>query len=132
MNSCAEVSFELREPAYLFVVTTRDHRVVDAACERSPVRSDAGVRRYRLRVPPGRFALGDHTGPDAGLYVLATRERAAAVRLQRALGRLPGVCAHAGGGDWRRALADVLGDTGSELEWRALHLVHDSAGIVAL
>src|SRR5690606_6000718 len=128
-----EVSFELTERAYLFVISTRNHDLVEAPCDRDLQRTDPGLRRYRLRVPPGRYAVDSaDTGPDAGLYVLAVQNRAAARRIRDALAAAPGACrSQANTADWLAALQAALVRHGDEVSWRALHVVHDSAGIVA-
>lgn len=136
VNSCVEVSFELLRAAYLFVVSTREHRLAEVSCDGAGSRAAAGPRRFRLRVPPGSFAVdAGATGPDAGFYVLAVRDRAAAAQLQRALAGAPGQCGQAPGRpatDWLRDLRGVLNGQREQIEWRALHVVHDSSGIVAL
>lgn len=134
INSCVEIEFELRERAYLWVLSTRDHAVVEADCDARPERREAGTRRYRLRVPPGAFAVEpEDTGPDAGLYVIAVRERDVAQRLQDVLAAAPGACRGAAGEQrWLDDLARVLDEHRSHVSWRALHVVHDTAGIAAL
>lgn len=134
INSCVEIEFELRERAYLWVLSTRDHAVVEADCDARPERREAGTRRYRLRVPPGAFAVDpEDTGPDAGLYVIAVRERDVAQRLQDVLAAAPGACRGAAGERrWLDDLARVLDEHRSHVSWRALHVVHDTAGIAAL
>jgi hypothetical protein len=136
INSCVEIAFELRERAYLFVVSTRDHAVVEAPCDAAIERVDPGPRRYRIRVPPGAFAVdAADTGPDAGFYVLAARERAVAQRLHDTLASAPGACSRAAGRQgaaWLEELDGVLHRLGDRVSWRAVHVAHDSAGIVAL
>jgi hypothetical protein len=136
INSCVEIAFELRERAYLFVVSTRDHAVVEAPCDAAIERADPGPRRYRIRVPPGAFAVdAADTGPDAGFYVLAARERAVAQRLHDTLASAPGACSRAAGRQgaaWLEELDGVLHRLGDRVSWRAVHVAHDSAGIVAL
>lgn len=136
MNSCVEISFVLHDPAYLFLVSTRDHQVVDAPCGGTLRQSEAGAHRYRLRVPPGRFALDPaDTGPDAGFYVLAVREQGVAERLREALARGAPDCGRAHDGvdrGWLAALDRVLEGSDGRVAWRALHVAHDTTGIVAL
>jgi hypothetical protein len=136
MNSCVEVFFELSEPAYLLVVSTRAHSVVEAPCDSALRRAEPGPRRYRMRVPPGTFAMDSaDTGPDAGFYVLASRSRQVAEQLRAALAGAPGQCVPAGGrapDGWLGELGRVLDRHGNRVAWRALHLAHDSAGIVPL
>jgi hypothetical protein len=136
INSCVEIAFELREPAYLFVVSTRDHNVVETPCDRSLGLTEPGTRRYRMRVPPGTFAVDPaDTGPDAGFYVLAVRERALAAQLRQALAEAPGSCGVTAGtapAAWLDKLRQLLDRHGEQVAWRALHVAHDSTGIVAL
>lgn len=136
INSCVEITFELLEPAYLFVVSTRDHRVVEAPCDRSPGRAEPGTRRFRVRVPPGRYAVeSGRTGPDAGFYVIATRERRAARQLGRVLAGASDRCGATpapAAGVWLDELARVMAGQDDRIAWRALHLAHDTGGIVSL
>lgn len=136
LNSCVEISFELREPAYLFVVSTREREVVEAPCEGAAQRADPGRRRYRVRVPPGAYAVsGGSSGPDAGFYVVAVRERAAASRIATVLATAPGACGAptaSAAGEWLNELDRTMRDEGGRVVWRALHVAHDTGGIVAL
>lgn len=136
VNSCAQIDFELTEPAYLFVLSTRDHAVVDAPCGARLTRSDAGPRRFRVRVPPGGHGVDPAAaGPDAGFYVLAVRSRSMAARLQAALAAAPGQCgrsADAPAAGWLDALQSVLDRDAGQIAWRAVHLVHGRSGIEAL
>ncbi len=86
VNTCVDVAFELRRSAYLFVLTTRGHQVVDAPCRDALEPSAAGPRRYRLRVPPAGYGVTG-TGPDAAIYVLAARDRAVAAAASRGAGK---------------------------------------------
>jgi hypothetical protein len=132
VNSCVEVAFELREAAFLFVLSTREHVLVDGPCNALSKKSDAGPRRFRLRVAPGGYAAnGSDTGPDAGFYVVAVRDRSLAGRLQATLAGAPGSCS-APDPRWLEDLADILTTHADSVAWRAMHLVHDSTGIVAL
>jgi hypothetical protein len=48
---------------------------------------------------------------------------------------VPGQCGQGQGrpaADWLRELRGVLHGHRQQIEWRALHVVHDSSGIVAL
>jgi len=138
VNSCVEVSFELTRPAYLFVLSTREHNLADVSCDAAGARAEAGQRRYRMRVAPGDFAVNPRaTGPDAGFYVLAVRDRSVAQSLQQVLAGAPGQCGRPRGGStahdqWLIELRRVLHDNGGRIDWRVLHLVHDTDGIVAL
>ncbi len=134
VNSCVEIDFELRARAYLFVLSTRNHAVADVSCDAAD-RSDAGPRRFRLRVPPGGYAVrGASAGPDAGFYVLATRSRTVAARLRSALAAAPGQCGNRPGsaGRWHAALQSLLEREADDIAWRAVQLVHDHSGVVAL
>lgn len=136
INSCIEIGFELLAPAYLFIVSTRDHAMVEAPCGGSLKRQEAGSRRYRVRVPPGSYAVdAADTGPDAGFYVLAVKERRVAQELGEALSQAPGLCGGSPGADaapWLGKLRRVLERHGELITWRALHVAHDTAGIIAL
>ncbi len=134
VNSCVEIDFDLHERAYLFVMSTRDHQVVDTACG-LPEPDDPGLRRFRLRLPPGRYGVDvADTGPDAGFYVLATRSTAVARRLSRALRGAPGQCANHERDSvaWLTELRTLLARDGDDITWRAVHLVHGREGIAAL
>jgi len=134
MNSCVEIDFQVYEPAYLLVLSTLDHRVVDAPCNVLERRAP-GARRFRVRLPPGSYAVDQaDTGPDAGFYVFATTSRRVAESLQRALSAAPGQCGSADGdaGRWLAGLTAQLERYASEVSWRAVHLVHGHAGIAAL
>ena len=89
-NSCVEVAFNLQRTAYLMVFTTASLGIQDLSCESRLLRTEAGPRRFRLRVPPSQLpaATGrelspvqQSRSPDAGLYVVATEDRTAARRL---------------------------------------------------
>lgn len=132
VNSCVEIDFELHERAYLFVVSTRSHALAEVSCGALD-RSDPGPRRFRLRVPPGGYALRG-AGPDAGFYVLATRSRATASRLRSVLMAAPGQCGNEAGpaAGWHASLEALLEREGDAVAWRAAQLVHDHSGVVAL
>lgn len=135
VNSCVEIGFELLEPAYLFVLSTQTHRLAEAPCGGSLERARAGPRRFRLRVPPAGYAVSPGSaGPDGGFYVLAVRDRGHAAALQAVLAEAPGMCGRGSlaTSRWLGELAAVLGELGHRVEWRALHLAHDTTGIVAL
>ena len=144
-NSCTEVAFDLQRPAFLLVFSTRAQGIQNLSCESRLARSEAGQKRYRLRVPPSRLPptggvegspVAQSRSPDAGLYVVATEDRAAARKLHRILRRAPGACRGAGGhqkmegwlGDVREATRKYAG----RLEWRAIHLAHEPEGVVQL
>ncbi|MEZ5557589.1 MAG: hypothetical protein R3E86_03480 [Pseudomonadales bacterium] len=144
VNACAEVEFDLRESAYLFVFSTQSRAVRGIDCASGLTRVDPGTRRFRLRVPPAQLpvpsdaALAEVTGrrrPDAGRYVLATRDRRAARALQRSLQAAPAAC-----GDthtvpierWLDGLTATLTEHTGQISWRALQLAHETEGITRL
>ncbi len=134
VNACVDVAFDLRRPAYLFVVTTRGHQVVDAPCSADLQAAQVGAHRYRLRVPPGGYAVNGG-GPDAGIYILAARDRGVAAQLQDVMARAPGRCDSDGGGaseGWLDALRDVLARNAGRVSWRAMQFAQDSTGVVVL
>lgn len=140
-RACIDITFELLRPAYLFLLTTRHHEIADAPCDARLRRADAGPRRYRVRLPPGGVRTDPLTGelvntrPDAGVYVLAVRDRGHASRLREVLAEAPGRCVAAAAGSlqgWLGRLDAELDRSGPAVDWRLLHLAHEGAGIVAL
>ncbi|MEQ8858024.1 MAG: hypothetical protein RIC56_05205 [Pseudomonadales bacterium] len=134
VNSCVEIDFELNAPAYLFVISTRDHALAEVSCGRLE-RSDAGPRRFRVRVPPGDYAVrGAAAGPDAGFYVIAAKSRTVASRLRVVLASAPGQCGsrERSAARWIAELQALLAREADGIAWRAVQLVHDRDGIVAL
>lgn len=140
-RACVEIAFELLQPAYLFVLSTRHHQLLGVPCESAPQRADPGPRRYRLRLPPGSFAAEAGSGqwvdsrPDGGFYVLAVRDRSLARRVAGVLADAPGHCASGGSADlagWLARLDEIVGAGGDAVDWRTLQLAHDREGIVAL
>jgi hypothetical protein len=144
-NSCVEVAFDLRRAAYLMVFTTQALGVRNLSCESPLSRSDAGPRRFRLRVPPGRLppATGgdlnpaqQSRSPDAGLYVIATEDRTAARRLHGLLQRAPGACrsseSHKNMQTWLAEVREATLKYAGRLEWGAIHLAHEPEGVVQL
>jgi len=138
VNSCAEVSFELRRPAYLLVFSTREQTLGEVSCSQRLERAEAGERRFRLRVPPSPAGL---TGrPDAGFYVLATDDRTLARRLDRLLKAAPGTCAgtpvYEGVDGWTRWLtalrSAVDGVDRRRLSWQRVYFQHGTDGIQRL
>jgi len=134
-NSCTEVGFQLRRPAYLLVFSTRGQGLSQVSCSQRLERAEAGERRFRLRVPPSPAGLAGR--PDAGFYVLATDERALARRLDQLIKAAPGTCAgtpvYQGVDGWSRWLTELRGALdgvdGSRLSWQRLYLKHDIDGI---
>jgi hypothetical protein len=143
VNTCAEVEFELHQPAYLLVFSTQSGRVQGVDCHGRPQRSDPGLRRFRLRVPPStvppatRGALSPIASarrPDAGLYVLAATSARDAAKVQAALREAPGACGAGTGNedDWLTSLQRIVSEHQGQLSWRAIHLAHETEGVVAL
>lgn len=144
-NSCVEVTFDLHRPAYLMVFTTQALRIQELSCESRLSRSDAGLRRFRLRVPPSQPSPGgsgdlspvqQSRSPDAGLYVVATEDRTAARRLHGLLRRAPGACRSNRSlknmESWLAELREATRKYDGRLEWRAIHLAHEPEGVVQL
>ncbi|MFV2090840.1 MAG: hypothetical protein ACC642_09290, partial [Pseudomonadales bacterium] len=77
-DQCAEISFDLLRPAYLFVFSTRDRQLHSISCDSKLVEASAGERRFRVRVTPS-----SNGSPDAGIYALAVDDRSAARELSR-------------------------------------------------
>lgn len=143
VNTCAEVEFELRSPAYLLVFSTQSGRVQGVDCRSRPDRDEPGLRRFRLRVPPGTVppssrevlaSVGTSRRADAGLYVLATRSSQAASELHAALRNAPGACgaASASADAWLSSLERIIGQFETELTWRIMHLAHETEGVTEL
>ncbi|MCZ6619419.1 MAG: hypothetical protein O7E57_14955, partial [Gammaproteobacteria bacterium] len=87
--ACVEVGFELLEPAYLLVFRTDGSKLTPTSCNRRIPESKPGPRRYRLRVSP---TTRPANRPDAGIYVLATKNQAIAVAFSRHLRSAPEAC----------------------------------------
>lgn len=126
-NQCAEVSFELFQEAYLFVLSSSDRQLSSSACDPRLVTASAGERRFRVRVPPSLSDL-----PDAGLYAIAVSDRNAARALSEHIRR--GACTkpltrNAG---WLSELDGLLAAHPGTTEWRAIHLVHSPSGVERL
>ncbi len=131
-NACVEVGFELLEPAYLLVFRTNSVQVTPTSCNGRIQGSDAGPHRYRLRVPPTTRPVNR---PDAGIYVLATRDQSVAETFSRHLRRAPGACegfSRETLRSWVERFQALLHKHGESMQWRALHMRHEPAGIVAI
>lgn len=126
-NQCAEVSFELLEPAYLFVLSSYNRNLSASACEPTLVEASAGERRFRVRVPPSTGNL-----PDAGVYAIAVNDRAAAKKLARHI--RTGVCSRplSRTETWLSELDGILAEGGAAVQWRAIHLSHTTRGVERL
>ena len=126
-SQCAEVSFDLMSPAYLFVLSSSARRLKSTTCEGRLVEASAGERRYRLRVPP---SADDR--PDAGLYAIAMRDRKAARELSRHI--RTGVCTRPLNRTerWLAELDELLARHANAIEWRAIHLNHTPDGVAQL
>ena len=135
-NACVEVGFELLEPAYLLVFRTafqtEGSRVTPTSCKSRVQGSVAGPHRYRLRVLPTARPVDR---PDAGIYVLATKDQSIAATFSRHLRRAPGACegfSRESLGSWVERFQALLHKHGESMQWRALHMRHEPAGIVAI
>jgi hypothetical protein len=123
-DRCVEVTAEVLEPSWLWVLSTRDGAIRPLGCAALPERSEPGRRRWRLPVADLRRDAAD--APDAGLYLFATAERGRARALGAVLASAPGACGGAGGAEdtasWLARLAAVLDAPGAPVDWRAVHL----------
>jgi hypothetical protein len=126
-NQCAEVTFDLNEEAYLFVLASSNRRLSSSDCESRPVIARPGERRYRVRVPPSASPL-----PDAGVYAIAVTDPNAARDLAQHI--RTGVCSRPMSGDahWLEALDALLARHPGAIEWQAVHLANAPNGVVRL
>ncbi len=126
-NQCAEVSFDLFEDAYLFVLSTSDRQLASNACDARLVTATPGERRFRLRVRPSVSEL-----PDAGLYAIAVSDRDTARALSLHIRR--GVCSRPLNRDpaWLNDLDALMAAHPGTTEWRAIHLVNAPGGVESL
>ncbi|MGE0624070.1 MAG: hypothetical protein AB7I04_04955 [Pseudomonadales bacterium] len=126
-NQCAEVSFDLYQEAYLFVLSSSDRQLVSNSCDARLVTATAGERRFRVRVPPSLSEL-----PDAGVYAIAVSDREAAKALATHIRR--GVCSRPMNREagWLGELDVLLTAHPGTTEWRAIHLVHSPGGVERL
>ncbi len=136
-NACAEITFDLLSPAYLFVLSTHDRTLKANSCSTLIKRADAGERRFRLRVPELRpaGARDPAVTADAGFYAIAVRERSVARALARHIHKAPGTCSrHSRRGldTWLRQLDALLAPHADDYEWRAMHLASSPGGVVQL
>lgn len=126
-NQCAEVTFDLNEEAYLFVLASSNRRLSSSDCESRPVTARPGERRYRVRVPPSASPL-----PDAGVYAIAVTDPNAARDLAQHI--RTGVCSRPMSSDahWLEALDALLARHPGAIEWRAVHLANAPNGVARL
>jgi hypothetical protein len=126
-NQCAEVSFDLLTPAYLFVLSSYSRKLSSTSCEQTLVEATAGERRFRIRVPPSVGNL-----PDAGVYAIAVNDRTAAKKLARHI--RTGVCSRplAETAPWLDELDAIMSGNPGAIQWRAIHLSHTSDGVERL
>lgn len=126
-NQCAEVSFDLNAPAYLFVLSSSNRRLSTTDCASTLVQASSGERRFRVRVPP---SVGGQ--PDAGVYAIAVSSRSAAKKLSRHI--RTGVCSRplADSRSWLAGLDTLFGDHPGAIQWRAIHLSHAPGGVEQL
>lgn len=135
-NACVEVGFELLESAYLLVFRTafqtEGFQVTPTSCKGRIQGSAAGPHRYRLRVLPTARPVNR---PDAGIYVLATKDKSVAATFSRHLRRAPGACegfSRESLESWVERFQLLLHKHGESMQWRALHMRREPAGIVAI
>jgi len=122
-DSCIEVSFELTQDAYLFVLSTSQRELHSSSCSSQTTLDEAGERRFRLRLGRGR----DSATPDAGVYAIAVADRAVARAVARHIRNAPGACSrHAKSGlnRWLTQLDALLAKHPGSYEWRAIHLAN--------
>jgi hypothetical protein len=123
-SHCAEISFDLLRPAYLFVFSTQNRQLHSISCDSRLVEASAGERRFRIRVAP---SAGNQ--PDAGIYAIAVDDRSAAKELSR---HIKSVCTRPSGGtaSWLADLDQLI--SLHPVDWRAIHLAHTPQGIERL
>ncbi|MCB1685197.1 MAG: hypothetical protein R3E82_19155 [Pseudomonadales bacterium] len=127
-GACVEVSFELLQPAYLFVFSTRDRRLSGLSCEIWRDRSDRGEQRYRVQIP----AADNSDRPGVGVYAIASGRRDVATRLDRHLRAAEGMCSGSKPADLTRWLADLeklIAERPDEVQWQAIQLANSPAGV---
>jgi hypothetical protein len=124
---CAEVSFELLQPAYLFVLSSRDRQLKATSCEARLVEASTGERRFRIKIYSDRTEL-----PDAGLYAIAVSDRSAAMEVARHI--RTGVCSRPlnRSPSWLAELDALISKHANVTEWRAIHLSHTRDGITRI
>lgn len=130
-NTCVEVSFELLQPAYLFVFSSRDRALTGLSCERWREQSRSGELRYRLRVPP---ALRDDA-PGSAVYAIAVSSRTVAKDIERHLRSVGGMCGSSGPRvlhSWLSRLDELITEQTGQVEWRAIALTHSPHGVARL
>ena len=130
-HDCVEISFELTRDAYLFVLSTNDSALKATSCSSAARRTEAGERRFRLRVPRD-MAPGT---AGAGLYAIAVHDKSAARALANHIGNAPGACARRSNrdlGKWLRQLDTLLEAYPDSYEWRAMHLAASPSGVVPI
>ena len=124
-GSCAEISFQLLEPAYLFVLSSRNRELSATSCESRLVEASTGERRYRVRVWPNGNTL-----PDAGLYAIAVTDRAAARALSHHI--RTGVCSRplSRSNRWLAELDEFMNKHADTTQWQAIHLADSPGGVI--
>jgi hypothetical protein len=126
-RGCAEVNVSLIEPAWLVVFSTHSGEVRPLACE-APKRG-SGERSYRVRVRT--TAAADR--PGAGMYVLASRDRALAAELAGLVASAPGACRGAvANPHWFAAFERTVAAHANRIDWRAVHLRDGPDGLSRL
>jgi hypothetical protein len=128
---CVAVEFELRQSAYLFVLTSEDRELNVASCSRNVKQAASGPRRILLRAPAGK----PDNNVDAGVYALAVHDRAAARSIARHLSKAPGACARASSRSvhsWLNGLEDILNRYPHTYTWQSAHFADRSGELIAL
>lgn len=124
---CAEISFDLLQPAYLFVLSSRDRELQATSCDSRLVEATTGERRFRVKVWRNGTDL-----PDAGLYAIAVSDRSAAKALARHI--RTGACSRpsSGSNHWLSKLDELMARHSNVVEWRVIHMAHTPDGISRL
>jgi len=126
-SRCAEVSFDLLQPAYLFVLSSSQRKLQAVSCEARLIETGSGERRFRFLVPRTDGEL-----PDAGIYAIAVSNRATAGRVSRHIRK--GVCSRplSRSETWLAELDALISNHQNDIDWRAIHLTHALAGVEQL
>ncbi len=120
-NVCAEVRFGLEDASHLLVFSTRSEVTSLTQCDASGLLRERGEHRFRLQI----IRPDSLHRPATGFYVLAIRNRDAALDLHRIVASAPGACgiaADADRGGWLARLEAALRRHGDAVQWRAIHL----------
>ena len=129
-QECVEVGFRLAEPAYVLVLSSDAGSLQPRDCSRGIRESQPGERWFRLRV--GQAAHEHAQRPDAGLYVLAIKQRNLAYRVGSHVHRLCASGPRPALRQWATQLESLLDNHAYETAWRSIHLRRTQNGVVRL